>query len=84
MCDLFITLAGRQTLSFCHVAAGGSSAAKLALGTRLGLVVLRLILVDVFLVDVFVLCFRLHLLGVGFVLALVAAGGAAAAINGEA
>ena len=79
MCDLFITLAGRQTLSFCHVAAGGSSAAKLALGTRLGLVVLCLILVDVF-----VLSFRLHLLGVGFVLALVAAGGAAAAINGEA
>ena len=52
------------------MAASGSSAAKLVLGTRLGLVVLLPILVDVF-----VLSFRLHLLGVGFALALVAAGG---------
>jgi len=50
--------------------AGGSSAAKFVLGTRLGLVK-RLVVLFVILV----LSFRLHLLGVGFVLALVAAGG---------
>ena len=59
------SLAGRPQ-RICPLAANGSSAAKLVLGTRLGLVVLRLILVDVF-----VLSFRLHLLGVGFALALV-------------
>ena len=48
----------------------GKLCSEFVLGTRLGLVVLRLILIDVF-----VLSFRLHLLGVGFALALVAAGG---------
>ena len=66
VCDLFSTLAGRQTLSSCHVAAGGSFAAKFVLGTRLGLVK-RLVILFVILV----LSFRLHLLGVGFALALV-------------
>src|SRR6516162_4904104 len=63
------SLAGRPQ-RICPLAASGSSAAKLVLGTRLGLVVLLPILVDVF-----VLSFRLHLLGVGFALALVAEGG---------
>ena len=69
VCDLYSTLAGRQTLSFCHVAAGEGSAAKFVLGTRLGLVK-RLVILFVILV----LSFRLHLLGVGFALALVATG----------